>query len=159
MTAHRATQSRTTPSIETSHMNSHNNLRLLSDRTAIGLSLLCALHCLAVPLAIVYVPVALTLNLEHKAFHLGMLLLVIPFSVFALTLGCRNHRCVRVAACGIIGLTCMILAVSVGHSAGESIERVLTLLGASFVALAHFRNYRLCQHSAHCNCAVHSIDR
>lgn len=121
--------------------------------------MLIALHCLAVPLAIVFLPMALTLNLEHEAFHLGMLLLVIPLSVFALTLGCKNHRCRRVAAYGIIGLACMILAVSVGHSAGEAIERVLTLIGASFVALAHFRNYRLCQHSTDCNCPVHSIDR
>jgi hypothetical protein len=40
----------------------------------------------------------------------------------------------------------LVFAALAGHALlGENGERVTTLLGATFIALAHIRNYKLCR--------------
>ncbi len=52
-----------------------------TDKMAISLSLLCAIHCLALPLLIVLLPSITALQLYGEDFHLWMLLAVIPTSL------------------------------------------------------------------------------
>ena len=45
-----------------------------------------------------------------------------------------------------MGLGFLVFAALAGHALlGENGERVATLLGAAFIALAHIRNYKLCR--------------
>lgn len=123
-----------------------------ADKTAMSLSLLCTLHCLALPVLLVAVPSLVALQLQDEAFHYGMLIAVIPISLIALGLGCKKHRNYRVATLGITGLILMIAAVLVGHDlAGELGEKGLTVLGAAMIALAHWNNHQLCKRSC-CAC-------
>ncbi len=122
------------------------NLQTISDKTAIGLSLLCTLHCLALPLAIVLLPSIAALPLADEVFHLWMVFAVIPISIYALTLGCKKHKHYRLLGLGAVGLGLLIVAAFVGHDLlGEFGEKTLTVIGASIIALGHFWNYRLCQ--------------
>ena len=66
--------------------------RSTADKAAIGLSLLCALHCLALPLFLSLFPALVAIGFEDERFHLLMLVSVVPMSLFALTLGCRQHQ-------------------------------------------------------------------
>lgn len=117
----------------------------MSDKLAISLSMACAIHCLALPLILALLPSLAALQLNHEAFHAWMLAAVIPSSIYALTLGCKQHRRMSVLSLGGIGLICLILAVVLGEARiGEYGEKVLTLVGAAFVALGHFINYRWC---------------
>ena len=124
----------------------------IADKTAISLSLLCTIHCLALPLLLVYLPTIAALNLTDEAFHLWMLVAVIPISVFAITLGCKKHKSYTVFFLALTGLSLMIAAAVLGHDyLGEAGEEVFTVVGASFIAFGHLLNHRLCQRS-HCGC-------
>jgi hypothetical protein len=131
-----------------------NELQQPADRLAIGLSVLCAFHCLALPLLAALLPAAIGLQLESEALHLWMVVGVLPISLYALTIGCKKHRKLSVAAAGIFGLVLLIAAIATGMLGfGEVVEKSLTMAGATLIAIAHFWNYRLCQHDNHsCDC-------
>ena len=125
------------------------SVRPFADKVAVSLSLLCALHCLALPVAIVTIPSLATSALADESFHAWLVLLVLPISVFALVLGCKKHRNGSVLAMGMLGLLVLVTVPVVGHEVlGEAWERGLTLLGASIIALSHVLNYRLCRSPA-----------
>ena len=128
-------------------------LQILSDKTAIGLSFLCTLHCLALPLLLVVLPSLAAMPFADEVFHLWMLALVIPISIFALTSGYRRHQSRDLLILGGAGLLIMILAAVFGHDiVGEAGEKWGTVIGAVMLAWGHFKNYRLCQHMDNCEC-------
>ncbi len=139
------------------------NLQALTDKTAIGLSLLCTFHCLALPIIFVLLPSLSSLALNDEAFHLWMLVAVIPSSAYALTLGCKQHKRYQLLACGLLGLFFLVMAVVLSEilfseaSFKELLEKALTFVGAVLIAYAHVKNYRLCQHQGDCNCSEHSV--
>jgi len=129
-----------------------NYLSSYTNNLAIGLSAMCILHCLATPLLLVLLPSLSALNLESEAFHGWLLIGVIPTSVFSLLVGCKQHKRYRVLAVGICGLLFLISAVFVEDLAnGELLEKVLTVVGASIVALGHYMNFRLCRSNSRSN--------
>jgi hypothetical protein len=120
-------------------------LQTIADKTAITLSFICTLHCLAVPFAVALLPTLAAINLGDEAFHLWMVIVVIPTSLLALSMGCKKHRDYRLMLLGIIGLSLLILAAFFGHDLmGESIETAMTVLGATIIAAGHLLNHRLC---------------
>lgn len=128
----------------------------ITDKVSIGLSLLCAAHCLALPLILILLPSLTALQLEDETFHVWMLVAVFPTSIYALTVGCKRHKRYRLLALGVAGLTLLILAVLLGHEiTGEYGEKALTVLGASLIAAGHFANFRLCQQHKDCSCPEH----
>ena len=128
-------------------------IRPSADKAAISLSLLCALHCLATPVLITLLPSAIALKLDNELFHLWMLIGVVPISLFALTLGCKEHRNLGVAGAGTIGIALMCGAIILGKDIlGPFGERALTLIGAGFVTGSHIRNFIICRQSKVCDC-------
>ena len=120
-------------------------LQTIADKTAITLSFICTLHCLAVPFAVALLPTLAAINLGDEAFHLWMVIVVIPTSLLALSMGCKKHRDYRLMLLGITGLSLLILAAFFGHDLmGESIEAAMTVLGATIIAAGHLLNHRLC---------------
>lgn len=126
--------------------------RSWADRAAIGLSGLCAVHCLLMPVAITLVPAVGGLGLGDEAFHLWMVVVVIPISIYALLSGCRQHKRFSVPALGFTGLAVLVAALIFGHDLGEVAERALTLAGALLIAWSHLMNYRFCQTQTSCEC-------
>ena len=123
------------------------------DRFSIGFSTLCLLHCLAVPVLVSVVPVFATFALADERFHLALVALVVPTSVIALCLGCRLHKSRRILICGFAGVLVLVVAAILGgQHLSEIGETVLTVLGASVVALAHWFNFRACRA---CDCEHH----
>ncbi|MDB2409181.1 MerC domain-containing protein [Pseudomonadales bacterium] len=68
------------------------NIQAVAEKAAISLSFICAVHCLALPLMVVFLPSLVVFNLEDEASHFWMLAAVVPTSLFALTLGCKKHK-------------------------------------------------------------------
>ena len=98
--------------------------------------MLCAIHCLLLPLLLVALPSLDVLNLQDEAFHFWMLAAVIPTSIYALTIGCKKHQRYRLLSWGVSGLILMLIAVFFCHDIeGESSEKILTLLDLIFVAM------------------------
>ena len=118
----------------------------VTDRLAIGLSMMCVIHCLALPLLLALLPSMAALQLDNEAFHIWMVIAVLPTSIYALTLGCKQHKRYRLLFLGSIGLALLVIALGLGEEhIGEAGEKTLTVLGAGFVALGHWFNYRLCR--------------
>jgi len=119
------------------------------DRSAIGLSVLCLLHCIAVPVAFVVSFSFPALWMVDERFHQFLVFLVLPTSFLALALGCKKHRTWVVAAWGICGITLLLVAALFGHDwVGESGEKLLTGIGSILVVIGHVLNYRLCRSNA-----------
>ncbi|MBX2848873.1 MAG: MerC domain-containing protein [Acidiferrobacterales bacterium] len=130
-----------------------NKLSSLTNNLAIGLSALCAVHCLATPLLLVLLPSLTAFPLEGEAFHKGLLILVIPSSLFSLFMGCKQHQSHRIVAIGIVGLALLLVALMFEDMAnGELLEKIFTVLGAAIVAYSHILNFRLCRASECGNC-------
>ena len=125
----------------------------VTDKLAIGLSLGCAVHCLSLPILLALLPSMAALQLDNEAFHFWMLVAVIPTSVYALTLGCKQHKRYRLLILGFIGLGLLVLALALGEERiGEIGEKILTVIGGGFVAFGHWSNYRLCNAEKHEDC-------
>ena len=130
-----------------------NSMKFFADKLAIGLSLTCAIHCLALPFLLIVLPNFAALNLDNEAFHVWMVVAVIPTSIYALFMGCKQHKRYELLKYGLIGLTLLILAVTLGEEViGELWEKLLTVAGAMFVAYGHYRNFQLCQNQEDCKC-------
>ncbi len=128
--------------------------QVVTDNLAIGLSILCVMQCLAMPSLLVLLPSAVAFFLQNEAFHFWMIVVVIPVSVFALTLGCKQHKRYHVMISGVIGLALLVAALVVGETLlGENGEKLLTILGAGFVTVGHLLNFRLCRRSGPEGCA------
>jgi hypothetical protein len=128
------------------------NIQALADKAAITLSFICTIHCLALPLVVVFLPALAVLNLEDEASHLWMLAAVVPTSLFALTMGCKKHKKLAVMVFGLAGLAVLIAAVLLGHDIlTEAGEQILLAIGAIIIALGHLKNHQLCKRSS-CEC-------
>ncbi|TMN77202.1 MULTISPECIES: MerC domain-containing protein [unclassified Pseudoalteromonas] len=127
------------------------------DRLAIGLSVLCTVHCFATPILLSLLPSIGALKLNSEQFHFWILVAVIPTSLLALSLGCKKHRRLRYISFGVVGITLMLVAVTLGGSLfGEVGEKGFTLLGSAFVAVAHWFNYQQCLKKSDDNCPCSS---
>lgn len=125
----------------------------ITDQFSIGLSLLCAIHCLFLPLLLVLLPGLGALQFDNEAFHLWILIAVIPISLIALSLGCKKHDSFSLFILGSTGLMLLLFAAIWGHElVGDAGEKVLTLIGSSLVAIAHFVNLTRCKRNqSQCN--------
>ena len=119
-----------------------------TDKLAITLSIVCAIHCLATPLILLLLPSLAVLPLKGEAFHLWMVMIVLPTSIYALLMGCKQHKRYPLLFIGFLGLALLVLAL---FSANELWEKVLTLMGAAVIAAGHYGNYRLCHQHSHCH--------
>jgi len=129
------------------------NTLAIGDKTAISLSLLCTVHCLALPLFAALLPSAAAVALKDELFHLWVVLAVVPISIYTLTMGCKRHRRYRVLILGGIGIAVLGASVLIDHHIlGELWEKTLTVVGAIFIAAGHFWNYRLCRQEDKCPC-------
>ena len=129
-----------------------------ADKFAIGLSLMCTVHCFATPVILALLPSLAVLQINAEQFHLWILAVVLPTSLLALSLGCKKHKRTRYMACGVVGLACLIIAVLLGQ---EEAEKALTLIGSAFIALAHWFNYQQCfkKNNEKCRCSGDKSDQ
>jgi len=129
-----------------------------ADKFAIGLSLMCTVHCFATPVILALLPSFAVLQINSEQFHLWVLAAVLPTSLLALSLGCKKHKRTRYMACGVVGLAFLIIAVLLGY---EEAEKALTLIGSAFIALAHWFNYQQCfkKNNENCPCSGDKSDQ
>ena len=129
-----------------------------ADKLAIGLSLMCTVHCFATPVILALLPSFAVLQINSEQFHLWVLAAVLPTSLLALSLGCKKHKRTRYMACGVVGLAFLIIAVLLGQ---EEAEKALTLIGSAFIALAHWFNYQQCfkKNNEKCRCSGDKSDQ
>jgi hypothetical protein len=122
--------------------------RSLLDRIAVVLSSICMLHCLALPFLLTIVPITQGAFMDEQLFHLVMLVLILPVSLIALTIGCRQHKDRLTIVLGSIGIVILAFTAFFGHDwFGLAGERVVTSFGGLILAGAHIQNYRICRNN------------
>ena len=109
------------------------------DSTAVVLSALCLVHCLALPLIVIGVPFLAQFAEGH--LHLQMLVVVLPLSSLALGIGVQRHRNQRILFAGIVGMLLLIIGATVAHTQlGLTADRAFTICGSLTLATAHYFN-------------------
>lgn len=109
------------------------------DRTAIGLSGLCLLHCLALPFFAGALPMLMPFTESH--LHAQVLYFAIPLSVVAVGIGYAQHRDARVVLAAVAGLSLLVVGATVAHgSLGVVADRLFTISGSLVLAAAHLWN-------------------
>jgi hypothetical protein len=108
------------------------------DRIAIGLSGLCAVHCLATTILVALLA-SVGGVLASPAIHETGLTLAIIVGVIALGRGIVVHGFMLPAAIGGLGLGTMAGALSLPHGGAEA---AYTVIGVAIVALGHDLNRR-----------------
>ena len=124
------------------------------DRLGATGSLLCAIHCALLPLAIALLPSLGIATWLGDDFEQGFVVFATLLGLFTLLWGYRRHRAVRALGLLVPGLSALWLGVMVQplHEAAVPHAVVMTL-GGTLVGLAHLANLRLSHghvHGAHC---------
>ncbi|MBT3623579.1 MAG: MerC domain-containing protein [Gammaproteobacteria bacterium] len=121
------------------------------DAAAVVLSGVCLLHCLALPVALTVLPIVNVTLLDESTFHLIMMAVILPISIIALTIGCRQHKDKLTLVLGSVGLGILTITAIFGHELlGLTGERIVTSIGGLILAAAHIQNYLCCRND---NCA------
>ena len=108
------------------------------DRLAIGLSGVCAVHCVASAVAVVLLSSVADL-LAAPIIHEAGLILAIILGALALVNGALRHGFMLPLAIGALGLGVMAGALTLGHG---SDEMLYTIVGVSLLAFGHELNRR-----------------
>jgi len=111
------------------------------DRLGIGLSGLCAVHCLLTPVALSLLPLWPTLQAVNAWVHPTLLLLILPVVVGALW---RARRTGHVTTAALLGSGYIILVGAWwGHGHwGPTGERLGTVAGSALLICGHAQNWR-----------------
>ena len=114
------------------------------DRGAVGLSMLCLVHCLAFPVVVMALPAMGEVLPRQWWVHPVIFALAVPLAAIALVRGWSDHRDRRPVLLGGIGLT--LLGLGLLAAEASAVEVLLTVTGGSVVAAAHLLNWRLGKH-------------
>ena len=144
------------------------------DHLAISMAVVCAIHCLIVPVLIVAVPLIQTTFFVDKDFHLWMLLAVFPTTLASIMIGCKKAsrplgrrslsiRTFFIVDCFFVeqrGRTEVLASASIEHTHTEhclscsviespfSSVAWINTFGGLFLMIAHARNFYLCRKHA-----------
>jgi hypothetical protein len=109
------------------------------DGLAIGLSGLCAIHCMATAIAMALLSSAASV-LAAPVIHEGGLVIAMVLGSLALGHGAYRHGLLLPVAIGALGLGVMAGALSLEHGTGG--EMLYTLVGVFLLAFGHELNRR-----------------
>ena len=116
------------------------------DRIGVFLSATCLLHCLTLPVLLTIAPITQTGLLDEQTFHLVLLWFILPVSLIALGIGCRQHKDLLILVLGGTGLCLLLFAGLIGHTVlSPSAERGVTIVAGLILAAAHLRNFKICR--------------
>ena len=93
-------------------VNQLKSSQTVTDKVAVGLSLVCVVHCLALPLLLILVPSMTILQLDNEAVHVWMVATIIPAGLFMLIFGPKQHNRYRLFVMAAIFLTLLDVALA-----------------------------------------------
>lgn len=130
------------------------NRHKLLDRLGATGSLLCALHCALVPVAIALLPSLGIAAWLGDDFERGFVIFATLLGLFTVVWGWRRHGEVRALWLLVPGLAALWLGISVEALHHDLLVHAAVMTaGGTLVGLAHLANLRLTHahvHNAHC---------
>ena len=129
----------------------HDHTHFKWDRIGIGVSGLCLIHCLALPLLLTFAPFVQLISDWHQPFHIGIFILAAPVAFISLRQGYRHHKKKLILLLGGLGCGLIFSNLLIDLSADTHLhteELTLSLLmnvaGGLLLASAHLLNIKLC---------------
>ena len=110
------------------------------DRLAIVISALCVLQCLFLPFVVTFLPFLDMWWLSDAVLHPILLALVVPLTFYALLPARAKHGSNVPLKLAIPGLMMLFAGVFMEQTTAE---KVLTVVGAVLLAIAHLKNIML----------------
>lgn len=110
------------------------------DRLGIGLSGLCAIHCLLFPVLVALLPLVPWAEAVHAWTHPVLFLLIAPTVWLALRERRPGRRPIAILLCS--GLAVIALAWFLHDWVGMWGEALITLAGSTLLIRGHWLNYR-----------------
>lgn len=136
-------------------MKTSRGLRAASDFAGIGLSLLCLVHCLALPVLIAFAPTILRGLPGDDVTHRSLAVMIGLVGLLALRTGYRVHRKRWVLAVFVMGFVLVLSAAVLGESVLSGYgEAAITVCGGLLLVTAHLFNHSFCR-----SCTVHSCSQ
>ena len=122
-------------------------LKNIWDKIGIAISSLCFLHCLSVPLLILFFPAFKEYFLEgftHKLF--GSLVVVSAYLSFWPNFKIHKQKIVLIL--GSVGVALVVGAIFMGEFyENHTLEHIITLMGSAMMIFTHIKNIK-CAHAA-----------
>jgi len=112
----------------------------IRDKLAITLSMICVVQCLALPVIISMMPLLDIWWLSDSVLHPFLLIFVIPLTFYTLVPAYRRHGSTFPLIVAVPGLLFLMAGAFMEQTL---MEKVLTVIGACLVAVAHLRNIYL----------------
>lgn len=110
------------------------------DRLGISASILCVVHCLLTPVALVFLPLV-GATLARGWVHALIIAIVVPVAVFALWNGYRLHRHASVIWLAAFGFAAIAMAVL--YSGDHNfVEAGFMVIAGLLLSTAHYKNMR-----------------
>ena len=124
-----------------------SKLQPLLDSCAVGISAICAVHCLALPVLLLVFPLLGSSLITDELFHVLVLWVILPTSALAVLLGRARHPDRTVLLWVVSGMVILVIGALWAHDHAEAwVDRTFALIGGLILALGHIRNYHLCRH-------------
>ena len=129
-----------------------NHSCLWIDQIGAGLSLACAMHCLATPLLVAVLPLFGLSFIADEITEVVLLGFAVPLAVSSLCWGFRLHKSGRVFL--LLGAAVMLIAAGRLFAEDRS-EISLVVTGAVILAASHVLNRHLCRTCLDCTHPEH----
>ncbi len=121
-------------------MHNNNSSKLgFWDRIGIGLSGVCAIHCLLVPFVVALIPLWPAFEDFHEYTHFIFFIAITPTVYLSLK---RQHNSRKVTVYLLSGVMVIFLAWLFNHNLGEYGEAGVTLIGSTLLIRGHWLNYK-----------------
>lgn len=127
------------------------------DATGATASLLCALHCAAMPLVVTMLPLVGLSFLATDLAEWALVGLSATLGVTSLCLGYKEHRSRWPLGVLAGGLALLALGRIAEHRELEALGVPLLFVGGVVVAASHFANHRLCRACRLCHPQGHLV--
>lgn len=136
-------------------MKTNKGLRAASDFVGIGLSLLCLVHCLALPVLIAFAPAILRGLPGDDVTHRSLAVMIGLVGLLAFRSGYKVHRKRWVLAVFVIGLALVSIVAALGEAVlSAHVESAITVCGGLLLVTAHLFNHSFCR-----SCAVRQCNQ
>jgi uncharacterized membrane protein YdjX (TVP38/TMEM64 family) len=128
------------------------------DTAGILVSILCIIHCVALPLLVIFLPALSTAFLPEEALvHKVLFCMIIAVAALAFVPGYTFHKQIKPLFWLAVGLLLLIFATFFAHELlGHQSEPILAISGSLAVITAHYLNHKSCKHK--CNSHQHEIE-
>lgn len=118
----------------------------VADRVGATASMLCALHCAALPFVLALLPLLGLSFLAGHAFERGFVLGAAALAGIVLVRGWRRHRRNMPLALAVPGLLLLVAGVCVDLDTAVTAHTIMVVSGGLLVSAAHLFNLRLSHH-------------